>query len=270
MGDAFGQGMLKTAMAHICSDVGFESTQSSSSNTLVEVMQKYIETIGHSANEHAEIAGRNKANLYDVLLALEKMSPAPVTIKDMIREISQEADRDIPFGREVPPFPIKKRKRQQYGATSSTNGEEPQQYPKHVPSFLPPQPARHTFCDTKVDAVKRVRDHKKLREEKLKLKRLVQQSLSKIHNSASTPAAQPGHAPAMAIASQDQQNPFLASALREPAPQQHYQPQRGSGVSAPSSASETAAIVDTSSISKRQVSKDDRILAGTYHDGDSD
>ena len=150
---------------------------------LQHVFSLDIETISRSAQQNAELAGRTKVNIYDLKLALEKLKQ-PVDWRDL-GKIATDRDWEIELGMEIPPFPVHQPtqinmqsiKRRKTGGTSSDSSHA---HASHIPVFMPPLPERHTYCNTKCDAVERERDRKTIGERRLEQKRQAQNSLSKM------------------------------------------------------------------------------------------
>lgn len=122
--------------------------------------------------------------------------------------------------------------------------------PEHVPSFLPPLPSHHTYGQTKRDAVTRETRDKNIRLELLTQTRQIQQSLNRLHERSHV---------------QDdttEMNPFLLPAKREGP--RCFQPLP--------SAKKTrlTASAGGGSESKEEQTKEDRMIDGTFYEGDSE
>ncbi|KUF90272.1 mannitol dehydrogenase [Phytophthora nicotianae] len=105
-GDLFVRNLSVMSVAHIARGVGFDAVQKSAADALTEILAKYIQRIGASAKEIAELAGRAQPKATDVVQAFQDLEPAPVEIKDLIKTL-ETAKR--PFPRDVPAFPARKR-----------------------------------------------------------------------------------------------------------------------------------------------------------------
>jgi histone H3/H4 len=265
--------LLKIAVAHICGDRGFNGAEQSATATLSEVLRRYIETISRFATQNAELAGRTNVTLHDLLQVFDDDSalPRPVPLK-ALREMAQEPE--IPFGVGVPSFPVTKSKKRPRDDSTDivSNNAGPHLGHAHIPSFLPPFPHKHTFKHTEVDALERTSDAKTLRQEKLKQKRQVQNALSRLQDSRA-----PSFTHKSTVCSDVSGNPFTAPVLHQDsngatvdtialAP---FNPR--TSVVAPTAFLPAAAAAEAkraAAIDEKQMSKEERILAGMYNDGD--
>jgi histone H3/H4 len=272
MGDYAGQ-LLKFSVAHICESQGFNGAQQSATATLSEVLRRYIEKISHHATQNAELAGRTKVSLDDLLEVFEDDSALPkaVSLKSL-RELAQEPE--IPFVVGVPNFPVTKGKKRPRDDSTDVvpNSAGPHHGQAHIPSFLPPFPHKHSFRHTEMNALERNSDAKSLRQEKLKQKRQVQNALSRLQDSRA-----PAHK--STVCSDVSGNPFTAPVLQQ---QPSWAPGGAmtlapfnprTSVTAPTAFLPAAAAAEAkraTAADEKQMSKEDRILAGTYNDGDDE
>ncbi|ETM03651.1 hypothetical protein, variant 2 [Phytophthora nicotianae] len=172
-GDLFARNLSVMSVAHIARGVGFDAVQKSAADALTEILAKYIQRIGASAKEIAELAGRAQPKATDVVQAFQDLEPAPVEIKDLIKTL-ETAKR--PFPRDVPAFPARKRDISGNTIEQAKIGRR-EGLPPHVPSFLPPLPNRHTYSSESRLVVEREQDTKRQRLELLSEKAQVRQSL---------------------------------------------------------------------------------------------
>ena len=95
-------------MAKICGRLGFDSADGHAFDTLVDVVGKYIETLGLMTKTLAEHDGRTKCELMDVLQAFETMEPHKIDWKDLVR-MADEMMWDVPFasGKRLLPLSIR-------------------------------------------------------------------------------------------------------------------------------------------------------------------
>lgn len=122
------------------------------------------------------------------MLALEKLKQ-PVDWRELSK-IATDPEWEIELGMEIPPFPVQqptqvhvhKRRKTGISRQDSKNGagEDTDPSMPHIPVFMPPLPERHTYCNSKKDAVERERDRKTIGERRLEQKRQAQNSLSKM------------------------------------------------------------------------------------------
>ena len=209
-GEAFATELLRVAVSQICQDQGFDACEGSAADALVDVLRKYVHTVGVTVHEHCEGSQRTQPNLDDLLFTLPTLRPAMHL--EELRDLSRHIDRaESGLGAavcDVPAFPVvlpqpklgsggDDRGGAASGASSSSAaadsagmglaGSTPAAaLPQHVPSFMPPLPERHTYLATQVDAVHRESSRTKLRDTFLSQKRLVQRSLNDISSSASS------------------------------------------------------------------------------------
>ncbi|KAK7246732.1 hypothetical protein RIF29_41602 [Crotalaria pallida] len=152
-GDDFPQAIAKVSVAQVCESEGFQAFQQSALEVLSEVAARYIFNIGKSAHCCANLAGRAKCNVFDVIQGLEDMGSVQgftgasdidhcLESSGVVREIVQfvnEAE-PIPFAHAIPRFPIMK---ERVPAPSySQRGDEPPD--DHIPAWLPAFPDPQT------------------------------------------------------------------------------------------------------------------------------
>eukprot|EP00510_Aplanochytrium_minuta_P003941 CAMPEP_0184017714 /NCGR_PEP_ID=MMETSP0954-20121128/7709_1 /TAXON_ID=627963 /ORGANISM="Aplanochytrium sp, Strain PBS07" /LENGTH=237 /DNA_ID=CAMNT_0026299019 /DNA_START=94 /DNA_END=807 /DNA_ORIENTATION=- len=180
MSDNFSKSVLKVTTARICRRQGIESAEEHAFETLVDVVGKYIETIGLLTKTYAEHDGRTKGNLLDLLQTFNTLEPKPVRWKDLIT-MADMAMWEIAFPSGVPEYPVEPKrykKMKMYGSQTSSSEQE---LPPYVPSFLPRFPEPHAYKVTLVNATTPVEDPKEIVERSLAERVLVQTALAKIN-----------------------------------------------------------------------------------------
>jgi hypothetical protein len=155
----------------------------------VEVIERFIESMGALCQNNATAGHRSECNLLDVLRTFEQMGPKPTEWKQLRDFAIKWA---VPFGRDVPSFPLQQVQQREYAKVSDPASDV---RPAHLYSYMPAFPPVHTYKTTKVglyflqckmfiflqvSAVKRSRDPKLLHNERLKQRRLVQSSLNNL------------------------------------------------------------------------------------------
>ncbi|KAF0690084.1 Aste57867_18478 [Aphanomyces stellatus] len=277
--DHFARTLSQLAVTNILAKgVGFEAVQPSATNALVDVMAAYIQRIGRHAQELAEVAGRAKPRGTDVSLALKDMVPHPVGLDDMIKsfqEAQHRYDGKLAFPREVPKFPAPMKKRKQ-SDLSEEIGQRDTEKPAYAPSFAPPLPLKHSYSQQRQVVVEKEQDPKRIRLDLLSQKSEIQASLHNLadHVPVQTTYIEPVWKPH--VGRTDISNPYLAAPRVEKAeklytaPTPSYRPvvAKPSKRAIEMTAHDTSSN-DTSNVNNQKV-KEDKILAGTYHEGDSD
>jgi hypothetical protein len=216
--EAFATELLRVAVSQICVAEGFDACEGTAADALVDVLRKYVHTVGVTVHEHCEGAQRTQPNLDDLLFALPLMRPA-VHLEDL-SDLSNRIEQQGGLGAavcDIPPFPVVipqplssaggaaaaaaaaaaagagsgeggreggSGRARSGGASSSSSGAE-QPLPAHVPCFMPPLPPPHSYIATQVDAVRRESSRAKLRDTFLDQKRQVQRSLNGISSASS-------------------------------------------------------------------------------------
>ncbi|RLN74533.1 hypothetical protein BBJ28_00009459 [Nothophytophthora sp. Chile5] len=253
-GDLFARNLSGMAVAHAARGVGFDAIQRTAADALTDILAKCaynIQRIGGAAKDVAELAGTvllrgcvapNPSVLTvclstDVAQALRDLMPAPVELRDLVKTM-ETAKR--PFPRDVPAFPA--RKRDLSGNTiEQTKIGRRERLPPHVPGFLPPLPNRHTYSSESRLVVEREQDAKRARLELLSQKAQVRQSLHGLQTVAATREFAPNVDGQKAQAKNQLENTSMAI-------------------------SKLSKYVWSS----QDLGKEEKILSGTFHDGDSE
>lgn len=71
MDDEYASEITKLAVARACVALGFKQCENSAIESLADILQNYIRTLGLNAQEQAEISGRAHAGIQDVIPVLE-------------------------------------------------------------------------------------------------------------------------------------------------------------------------------------------------------
>ncbi|CEG40247.1 hypothetical protein L917_00159 [Plasmopara halstedii] len=275
-GDLFARNLSLMSVAHIARGVGFEAVQKSAADVLAEILPKYIQRIGGAAKEIAELAGRTQPKGTDVVQAFQDLDPAPVELKDLVKTL-ETAKR--PFPRDVPAFPAKKRDMSGNTLEQTKIGRR-EGLPPHVPSFLPPLPNRHTYSSERRVVVEREQDIKRQRLELLSEKAQVRNSLHGLQTViAKKPAIivrQPTwNAFQGSIGDTATENPFVQAPIVSPVaktlfvgPDREFVPNLDRVKTQSTNSLDTN--VTLPKLSNQEQGKEEKILSGTFHDGDSE
>ncbi|KAF1316315.1 Transcription initiation factor, partial [Globisporangium splendens] len=283
-GDLFARSVSMMAVAHIARGVGFDAVQRSAGDALVDILAKYIQRIGGASKDIAELAGRTQPRATDVMQALQDMLPVPVELSDMTKAL-ETAKRPLP--RDIPAFPV--RKRDIAGNTiEQTKIGNREDLPPHVPSFLPPLPNRHTYSSESRVVVERDQDTKRTRLDLLGQKSHIQQSLHGLQTVfAKQPTAIVHPPPAWnafqgATGENASENPFVQPPVVAPSsssaaknvfagPERSFAPnltlQKGGHKK---NAMENTSVTIPKLSNSQELGKEEKILTGTFHDGDSE
>ncbi|KUF85517.1 Transcription initiation factor TFIID subunit 3 [Phytophthora nicotianae] len=275
-GDLFVRNLSVMSVAHIARGVGFDAVQKSAADALTEILAKYIQRIGASAKEIAELAGRAQPKATDVVQAFQDLEPAPVEIKDLIKTL-ETAKR--PFPRDVPAFPARKRDISGNTIEQAKIGRR-EGLPPHVPSFLPPLPNRHTYSSESRLVVEREQDTKRQRLELLSEKAQVRQSLHGLQTVAAKKPAVIVHQPTWnafqgSTGDNATENPFVQAPIVSPAAKTIFSgPDRDFVPNVDRDKAQSKNQLDNNvtipKLSSQELGKEEKILTGTFHDGDSE
>mmetsp|Transcript_21360 Transcript_21360/g.48178 ORF Transcript_21360/g.48178 Transcript_21360/m.48178 type:complete len:249 (-) Transcript_21360:383-1129(-) len=171
--------------AHVCLAVGCTRAFPSVLEVLADVTRDYVATIGSHSRTLAEAGGRSEVTAIDVLSVLKHMGPEAQQWKDLQHFAFSDEPWQQPFNTEIPRLPVRRRRRAHFASTAegdeaTIEGEGGEERPAHVPDFLPPFPPKHTYQSTETKAVKRSRDPAEVRQQRVKRKHEIAQSLTKI------------------------------------------------------------------------------------------
>lgn len=73
MADEYSRSLAKVAVAQVAEVAGFDACMDSAVEILADLLLRYTSTICTSAHDYAELAGRTRVNVPDVLLSLEDL-----------------------------------------------------------------------------------------------------------------------------------------------------------------------------------------------------
>eukprot|EP01089_Gocevia_fonbrunei_P013456 TRINITY_DN3458_c0_g1_i1.p1 TRINITY_DN3458_c0_g1~~TRINITY_DN3458_c0_g1_i1.p1 ORF type:complete len:372 (+),score=73.41 TRINITY_DN3458_c0_g1_i1:73-1188(+) len=169
MSEEFSRELLRVVVAQICKNVGFTGATLTSYETLVDVLQKYLEEIGSRSHNFAELAGRIETNFHDLCQTFSEMD---VDLADLSSYANET--EETPFPKPLPEFPIK---RQNTHKPELKDPIEP--LPPHIPDFLPPFPDKHTYNSTPVYE-HRIEDPLEVSKIRNKRKRQVEDALIRL------------------------------------------------------------------------------------------
>jgi histone H3/H4 len=136
----YSRSVLQLMVAQLCQNKGFDGVSTMSIDTLTDILQAYIEEIGHVAHNAAELANRTEANAHDVVLALDD---SHMSISELTRYCQREAE--LPLCHDVRQIPVRKRKR----AVEPRKSGEAERKP-HIHDCLPSLPAEYTWKPSEV------------------------------------------------------------------------------------------------------------------------
>ncbi|KAG6584579.1 Transcription initiation factor TFIID subunit 3 [Phytophthora cinnamomi] len=275
-GDLFARNLSVMSVAHVARGVGFDAVQKSAADALTEILAKYIQRIGGAAKDIAELAGRTQPKATDVVQALQDLEPAPVELKDLVKTL-ETAKR--PFPRDVPAFPARKRDISGNAIEQTKIGRR-EGLPPHVPSFLPPLPNRHTYSSDSRLVVDREQDTKRTRLELLSEKAQVRQSLHGLQTAAAKKPAVIVHQPTWnafqgSTGDNATENPFVQAPIVSPVAKGIFAgPDRDFVPNVDREKAQSKNQLDNNvtipKLSNQEQGKEEKILSGTFHDGDSE
>jgi transcription initiation factor TFIID subunit 8 len=168
--------IVRAALGSIVSEAsregtGFEDIERSASEALLDVLTRYIRTIGTVSNSAARHAGRSESNYADVRLALDEMhaDPAPALLRFL---------QKVPEGsllQDVAMFPVGHASQVAMvrPASSRHGGVRPQ----HIPDYLPAFPEPCTYQST-ITRNQRMQDEAHAKKKRSQHKRQVTSSVT--------------------------------------------------------------------------------------------
>jgi histone H3/H4 len=71
MDDEYASEITQIAVARACVALGFKQCDKGVVDSLADIVQHYIKTLGSNAQEQAELCGRAHAGIHDLLLVLD-------------------------------------------------------------------------------------------------------------------------------------------------------------------------------------------------------
>lgn len=170
---------------------GFTMIQRSASDSLIDVISRFVRTVGAMSTRAAQHASRSEVNMNDVLQGLSAVGVG--SLEDLL-EFARSAP-DVQFPRDVAPYPCAAGQAEGRGAANGGSKDAPRKPPRsaeprpqHVPDFLPPFPDPCTYKRTATHN-KRALDPLQARKQRAKLKRQAQESLLGLQGHASACSA---------------------------------------------------------------------------------
>merc|ERR1712166_1736347 len=137
MCDTYCRGILRVMVGQGLEKLEFDSVSAASRDTLTDILQAYIEELGHVSHNASELANRTEANAHDVLVAFDDCN---LSLQDL-RAYCDESD-EIPLCHEVRQVPVRKRRRP-FPEASGAAGEQEDR--KHIHSWLPKLPSKYKY-----------------------------------------------------------------------------------------------------------------------------
>ena len=185
--------VLRVSLAGILSTMA-DAVDESAFESLVDVFECYVRTIGSVGSQAAQHAGRTHANLSDALLGLSAVGAGPIAA---LRDLQRVAPDLGPAGHDALPQFGRGGARRVEGAAAASRGSA-EGRPPHVPDYLPPMPDPSAHRATTVRNTRDV-DQRGARKLRTKLNRQAQHSLMSIQRDggagglpSSAPAASAG------------------------------------------------------------------------------
>ena len=126
---------LKVSVSALCTEVGFESAESATLETLTELTASLLTEVGRSARAYCELAGRVEPVIADVILALVELG-VPL---DGLSEFAMRG------GRVSLPAPAQAVPAKQTAILHTGNKKR---HPAHIPDHLPEMPDSHSYIRT--------------------------------------------------------------------------------------------------------------------------
>jgi len=166
---------LKVAVSALCTEVGFESAESSCVETLTELTTSLLTELGRSARAYCELAGRVEPVVADLVLALVELG-MPL---EGLRDYAVRGAR-VSLAQPTLAVPAKQ--------TAILHTGNKKRHPPHVPESMPDMPDSHSYIRTPTHR-QPVTDYESVREKAASQKRDVERALTrfiaktgKIHN----------------------------------------------------------------------------------------
>ena len=156
---------LRVAVGSLCTEVGFESAETSSLETLTELSQSLITELGRSARAFCELAGRVEPVVADLVLALVEMGVST----DGLREYALRSGR---LTVSAPGQTVASKQ------TAILHTGNKKRHPAHIPDHLPEMPDSHSYIRTPTHR-QPVTDYESVREKAASQKRDVERALTR-------------------------------------------------------------------------------------------
>jgi len=87
---------LRTAVAQVCLNIGWTSIHQGPLNILVDVLHKYIQTIGKKSHSRAELYGRTSSNILDLALTFDDLGVNIPDLEEYVQHFEVSTVRDVP------------------------------------------------------------------------------------------------------------------------------------------------------------------------------
>eukprot|EP01094_Clydonella_sp_ATCC50884_P018865 TRINITY_DN3571_c0_g1_i2.p1 TRINITY_DN3571_c0_g1~~TRINITY_DN3571_c0_g1_i2.p1 ORF type:complete len:339 (-),score=74.16 TRINITY_DN3571_c0_g1_i2:303-1202(-) len=172
MAEPFAHAVSRQVVAALCKEIGFSSAEERALELLTDVMEKYIEEIGHASHRYAEIATRTESNFVDVRAALGELDES---ISALMRFNERMPSVKLPT--KIPSFPLPSFPHTLDDRDVRTEPVQP--LPEHIPSFFPPFPDSHTY--KKTETIKgQQRSETAVRRKRSKRKRQVEEAVIRL------------------------------------------------------------------------------------------
>lgn len=175
----------------MCAGKGFAFVQESALDTLADLLNAYVESLGRAANRYASLCGRQEGKTKDVLMAFrEKHRDFDLAAfgQKLLEDCIESGDA---FEYDVPHFPSSKRRKQTDGDAPGSSSSDQLD---NAPSYFPDLPPQYTYQRTemfadghKISAEKeKAGRNTSQRQEQLKQNRLVQKALNRLYSNISS------------------------------------------------------------------------------------
>lgn len=156
---------LRVAVGSLCTEVGFESAEATSLETMTELTQSLITELGRSARAFCELAGRVEPVVADLVLALVEMGAPMSGLKEYA----------LRSGRLTVSAPGQTVSSKQTAILHTGNKKR---HPPHIPDHLPEMPDSHSYIRTPTHR-QPVTDYESVREKAASQKRDVERALTR-------------------------------------------------------------------------------------------
>ncbi|XP_037936497.1 transcription initiation factor TFIID subunit 8 [Teleopsis dalmanni] len=157
--------ILSTAVAQILYEKGFESADKECIETITEILQSTIMSIGQTTRSFCELSGRTTPVVNDVIMGL-------INLGIQIRGIAEYAKRE---NRLLIPMPAQASQQKSLSLLQAGNKAN---HPPHVSSFLPVFPDPHAYIRTPTHK-QPVTEYEAIREKAATQKRDIEKALTK-------------------------------------------------------------------------------------------
>lgn len=157
--------IIKTVVATILSETGFQSADRQCIETLCEMLQGLIAEIGQSSRNYCELSGRTQPVIGDVIVALINNG---ISLQGLEAYAKRDNRQTIP-----PPQQINPQKQLSLLQAGTKNS-----HPSHIPNYLPVLPDPHSYIRTPTHK-QPVTEYEAIREKAANQKRDVEKALTR-------------------------------------------------------------------------------------------